>query len=107
MGKHLNTLRAAAATGNATALQALERALWVPHHNRPRRVFGRLRTGYSGHSGNPYAPIRTTKGLSITAKTLVPVTTTRTTTVNDDYRMERLQMLKDRRQRRAQREARA
>lgn len=93
--KHLNELRVKAMAGDRMAAAALERESFVPHHLRRPDPLGAI-----------HRRIGTTfkQGVHVTAKTLQAVRCTVATSVSPDYGLDRLQMLKDRRERR---EARA
>lgn len=97
--KHLNELRVKALAGDRMAQQALERETYVPHH---LRRIGTAIDRYLKRSGVSFK-----QGLAITAKTLKPRRTRDAVTIDPDYGYDRLQMLKDRRERRAARLAAA
>lgn len=103
--QHLNQLRAAAMAGDRIAAAALARELFVPHHLRRAIKGGRIRSGYSGDTGNRYAARQFKPGLHVTAKTLQGVKSVDSFTIPNDYGLDRLQMLKDRRERRELRAA--
>lgn len=93
--KHLNELRVKALAGDVLAAKALEAATFVPHHLRQPDPLGALHR----RIGTKFKD-----GVHITAKTLKAVRVRVAATISPDYGLDRLQMLKDRRERR---EARA
>lgn len=110
MGKKLtakiNVLRAQAAAGNATALAALTSLTYVPPHLRAPDPLGarHRRSGYSGLRTRAYEGVTFKDGVHITAKTHQARRVSIAKSISPDYGLDRLQMLKDRRDRR---EARA
>lgn len=96
--KHLNELRIKAMAGDRMAAAALERETYVPPHLRTPDPLGAM-----------HRRIGTTfkQGVHVTAKTLQAVRCMVATSVSPDYGLDRLQMLKDRRERRAARLAAA
>ena len=104
--KHLRELQVKAASGDRLAAAALDAAIYVPHHQRtPDPARNRLtRRGYSGCKSRPYENVGFKRGMAITAKTLQTRATSDHASISPDYGFDRLQMLKDRRERR---EARA
>jgi hypothetical protein len=107
MGKKINgkinELRAKALAGDRMAQQALAAMTYVPPHLRMPDPLGarHRRRGYSGVKANAYEPTSFKPGIHVTAKTLQAVRCQVSTNVDPDYGMDRLQMLKDRRERRA------
>jgi len=99
--QHIKTLQAAVLAGDKLAAKALEALLFVPHHLRRARGGLRLRSGYSGHADNAYPKPAFKQGLMVTAKTLQARKTIDTITISPDYGLDRLQMLKTRREARA------
>lgn len=101
--KHLNELRVKAMAGDRLAAAQLEAETFIPYHLRQPDPLGarHRRTGYSGTSDNRYTPTAFKRGVHVTAKTLQAVGCQVSTRVNPDYGLDRLQMLKDRRDRRA------
>lgn len=97
--KHLNELRVKAMAGDKIAAAQLNAELWVPHHNR--RSDGPL-AALHRRIGTTFK-----QGVHVTAKTLQAVRCSVSTTVSPDYGLDRLQMLKDRRERREARGAAA
>lgn len=91
--KHLNELRVKALAGDRMAQTALERETFVPHHLR--------RIGTAIDIAHKRIGTKFKDGLHVTAKTLKGVRCTVATSVSPDYGLDRLQMLKDRRERRA------
>jgi len=90
--KHLNELRVKAMAGDKIAQSTLEAELYVPHHLRARgskldAIHRRLGTTFK-------------QGVHVTAKTLQAVRCRVAVSVSPDYGLDRLQMLKDRRERR-------
>lgn len=90
--KHLNELRAKAIAGDKLAAAALEAEMFIPHHLRGsdklEAIHRRIGTTFK-------------TGVHVTAKTHEAVKCRVSETVASDYGLDRLQMLKDRRERRA------
>jgi hypothetical protein len=100
--KHLRELQVAAVAGDVMAQQALESELFVAHHLRQgdpaRNRFARR--GYSGCKSRPYENVGFKRGMAITAKTLQSRRSIDHGSISPDYGFDRLQMLKDRKERR-------
>jgi hypothetical protein len=100
--KHLNELRVAAMAGDKAAIAALDSATYVPPHLRQPDPLGALhrKRGYS-LLGGKHIPTTFKRGVHVTSKTVKAVACSVSTNIHPDYGFDRLQMLKDRRERRA------
>jgi hypothetical protein len=90
--KHLNELRVKAMAGDRLAAAQLEAETFIPFHLRQPDPLGALHRRMG---------TRLKQGVHVTAKTLQAVRCLVSDRVNPDYGLDRLQMLKDRRDRRA------